>query len=120
MDADQVRAYVAAKWPDTMQSTQESQRPFCTTLGSDTNPWPIRDLAEWLRVTQLRPGFACQVFWRERTHCSYRYHNARTTKDAAAFARSLMRDLGLKLYDLGITAGQPIEHTEFAPTCASH
>lgn len=93
------------------------QRPFWTTLtdGPDANPWPIRDLAEWLRVTQLRPGFACQVIWRERTHCTYRHHNTRTPQEAADFARSLMRDLGPKLYDLGITSSQPIEHTDLAP-----
>lgn len=104
------------------QFAQDCQRPFWTTLsdGPDTNPWPIRDLAEWLRVTQLRPGFACQVIWRERTHSSYRHYNARTTQEAAAVARSLMRDLGVKLYDLGVTSNQPIQHTEFAPAGAAH
>jgi hypothetical protein len=94
-----------------------SQRPFWTNLGGDldANDWPIRDLAEWLRVTQLQPGFACQVLWRERTHCSYRHHNERTPQAAADFARSLMRALGPKLYDLGITANQPIAWTEFEP-----
>jgi hypothetical protein len=107
----------------TMQlHAQKSQRRFWTTLSDcpDVNPWPIRDLDEWLRVTPLRTGFACQVIWRERTHCSYRHHNARTPQEAAAFARSLMRDLGRKLYDLGVTSNQPIQHTEFAPAGAAH
>ena len=91
------------------------QRPFWYDDDAPrSNEWPIRDLAAWERVTELQPGFACQVMWRERTHVRYRIQNCATTAEAAEFARAKIRDLGAALDDLGISAEQPLDATELA------
>jgi hypothetical protein len=100
-----------------MNANTSAQRPFWSQVGADpaatTNSWPISDLSTWLKVTVLKPGFACQVLWREQHHARYRHQNFRTTTEAARFARSLIANQGTNLLDVGISPSQPLALTEF-------
>lgn len=107
--------------PQTQAPQSDRQRPYYHSVGRglDGLSWPIGDLDEWLAVTRLSAGQACQVIWREVRHCQYRHKNFLTPAEAARYARSLLANRSINLLDVGISAEQPIAYTEFAPQACS-
>lgn len=86
------------------------RRPFWITVGQPVRPdsWPVADLDEWVRLTQLPPGFQCQVLWREVQQTRYRSGDHRTPAEAAKRVRELLAQLGHSLCDIGISPDQPL------------